>query len=204
MTTITLMYVYFDKRGDIKAITPILDDSLSENFSVSTFLLNEVTPFLTAERNIFDYYIKTLNRATGVVYKIIKKASNIVYTRNLSAYLTLVPQASYTGNSFTIVNDIKYKVVSIEVDEGMKSLYLAAAGTEDEHERLDNFFNTGSSTIYLTEKNNPYHLLFTFSFMPRELLTNERLYFSYEDTYNNVSAYTKQLIPGYGYKEKVR
>ena len=62
MNTLVLMYVFYDKNGDIKAITPILDENFSINFSSATFPLAEVEMFLTAQSSTFDYQVNKLTK----------------------------------------------------------------------------------------------------------------------------------------------
>lgn len=203
MTSLVLMYVFFDKNGDIKAITPSLDDSLSTSFSAATFPLAEVEVFLTAERNTFDYYVKKTDKLSGTTYKLIKKKSDINYTRTLDSYLTKVEDAKRNESILVITNDVVNKVMSVEIDKEFKTAYVNQRGSEEQQESMDDFFNKGPSIVYLTKRNNPYHLLFSFSFTPRDLLSAEKLYFNYTGDYNEASVYTKKLITGYGYKEKV-
>jgi hypothetical protein len=197
------MYVFFDRNGDIKAITPSLDDNLSTSFSTATFPLAEVEAFLTAERNTFDYYVKKIDKISGTTYKLIKKKSDISYTRTLDSYLTKVEDAKRYDNILLITNDVANKVVSVEIDKEFKTAYVGQRGSEEQQETMDDFFSRGPSIVYLTKRNNPYHLLFSFSFTPRDLLGAEKLYFNYTGDYNEASVYTKKLITGYGYKEKV-
>ena len=204
MKQLVLMYVFYDKNGDIKSISPMLDDHLASMFNVLTLPLEEVEMFLTAKRNTFDYQIKTVEKISGKTYKLIKKTVNIDYTRTLDNYLTKVENASLSNNILTITNIISKKCMSVKLNDGYKLAYTGNEGTEDQLEDMTNFFNTTSSIVYLTKKNNPYHLLFSFTFNPKELLTSDTLYFNYEDDFDsiNTSVYTKKLISGYGYKKE--
>ena len=203
MTSLILMYVFFDKNGDIKAITPHLDEGFSITFSAATFPLSEVEMFLTSEKNTFDFMVKKIEKISGTSYKIVKKQSTIKYTRTLDSYLTKVEDVERYKTILAIVNDNVHKHVYLELDIEFKEMYLKTLGTEEEQEITSNFFNGAPSAVYLTKKNNPYYLLFSFSFTPKDFLTSDRLYFNYEGEYNDSSAYTKKLINGYGYKEKV-
>ena len=196
-----MMYVFYDKNGDIKAITPSLDESFSNTYSIATFPLNDVEMFLTAQKNTFDYYIKKIDTVTGSTHKLIKKQSTINYTRTLDSYLTKVEDVTSKGSIITIVNNTTKKVISINLLKDFKEMYNY--GTDEEKESVSDFLKKGPSTIYLTKKNNPYWLLSSFSFTPAELFEKEILYFNYENKYNNTSIYTKKLINSYGYKEKV-
>ena len=99
-----------------------------------------------------------------------------------------------------VVNNTKDRVISIELLKEFKEIYKN--GSEDEQESVSDFLKKGTSILYLTKKNNPYWLLFSFSFIPQDLFEKEILYFNYENNYNDTSVYTKKLINSYGYKEK--
>jgi hypothetical protein len=200
MTTLVLMYVFYDKNGDIKAITPSLDENFAITHSVATFPLSEVEGFLTAVKNTFDYRVKKVEKLSGITHKLIKKYSAISYTRTLDSYLTKVEPAKITDNTITIVNDIVNKVISVKLAKEFKEMY--ENGTEEEQENVSDFLNKGPSTLYVTKRNNPYNKLFAVSFTPKMLFDAEKLYFNYTGEYNDVSIYTKKLITGYGYKEK--
>lgn len=194
------MYVFFDSNGDIKAITPSLDDGFNNTHSVATFPLEDVEMFLTAQKNTFDYHIKKIDKITGSTYKLTKKQSTISYTRTLDSYLTKIENTTPKGNIITVVNNTKDRVISIELLKEFKEIYKN--GSEDEQESVSDFLKKGTSILYLTKKNNPYWLLFSFSFIPQDLFEKEILYFNYENNYNDTSVYTKKLINSYGYKEK--
>jgi ABC-type uncharacterized transport system permease subunit len=203
MTTIApliFMYVFFDKNGEIKAIAPTLDEGLSSSFSVASFPLSDVEMFMTAKKNAFDYQVKRIENLAGSTYKLIKKqTSTLNYVKTLDSYLTKIEDVN--KNTILIVtNNISENFVSLELTKDFKALY--EQNTEDID--VTDFFNNELTNIYLTKRNNPYHLLFTVSFVPRSLLVSDILYFNYTGDYTNSSAYCKKLINGYGYKEKVK
>lgn len=199
MTSITLMYVYHDKNGDIKAITPILEENMSNFFNVATFPIQDVELFLTGKRNTFDYYIKSNIRINKTIYTINKKLKDISLTRTLDNYLTKI-DTDNSSSIITIVNDIQKKLVSIEISSDFKDLYYS--GDDEQKEYISEFLNIGQTSIYITEKNNPYNLRFTISFSPKNLFDNNIIYFPYKDNYENSSAYTKKVVSKYKYKEK--
>lgn len=202
MTPLVLMYVFFDRNGEIKAITPLMDDSLSINFESITCPLAEVEMFLTSEKNPYEYYIKKTERGDGVIYKLTKKVSEIKYTRTLDSYLTKVKDATH-HDIITITNNTLEKIISIEINKDFKIAHIHQYGSKEQQEDTTKFFNNDVSTVYVTKHNNPYHLLFSFTFTPKDLLESDILRFKYKDVYNDTSVYTKELISGYGYKEKV-
>jgi hypothetical protein len=202
MKPLILMYVFYDKNGDIKAITPVLNDTYAADFSVATFPLSEVEMFLTAQKNTFDYQVKVVEKITGITYSLVKKQLNINYTRTLNTYLTKVDEVLPNGNSVIITNDTVRGGVFIEVNKALKEVHKQIASSEEQEDVVNNFFNSGPSIVYLTKENNPYHLLFSFSFLPKTLFSVDKLYFPYKGSYTNTSAYTKKIIVGYGFKEK--
>lgn len=190
------MYVFFDKNGDIKAISPSLSN-MGEEFLSATFPLAEVEPFLNSTKSTFDYQIRKIKST----YKIVKKERIVKYTKTLETYLTKVSDIETNNKSLIFVNDIVHKVVSVELDKSMLH-DIQEVRMEDGEHISDALFNSGPCIAYLTKKNNPYHLLFTFTFSPESLLTTDKLYFNYEGVYNDTSVYTKKHIGGYFFKEK--
>lgn len=201
MKPLVLMYIFYDKNGDIKAITPILDENYSVNFSVATFPLPEVEMFLTAQKNTFDYSVKSVEKLTGTSYVLVNKHINVNRTRTLNTYLTKVDGIIPRGNTVTITNDANKGGIFVEVDKALREIYAHNQLAEDQSDIFDNILNSGPSTVYLTEKNNPYHLLFSFSFLPKTLLDTDKLFFPYYNKYTNTSVYTKKILDGYGYRE---
>ena len=201
MNTLVLMCVFYDKNGDIKAITPILDENFSINFSSATFPLAEVEMFLTAQSSTFDYQVKQIDKVSGTTYKIVKKQTNVTYTRTLDSYLTKVDDVKRHETILTITNITDDSVISVEINKDFKELYIKNECTEEQQESIATFFTSGPSVVYLTKKNNPYHLLFSFTFTPIDLIRVDKLYFNYTGDYTDTSVYTKKLIIGYGYKE---
>ena len=195
MKPLILMYVFFDINGDIKAITPNLCN-IGDEFLSATFPISEVESFLNSSKNTFDYHIKSINGS----YKIVKKVRNITYTKTLDSYLTKVDDISNSG-TLKFINDTTNKLISIELDRDI--IFNMNQELHQDTERVtDILFNSGPCVAYLTKKNNPYHLLFTFTFSPKDFLTINRLNFSYNGVYNNTSIYTKKLINGYCFKEE--
>jgi hypothetical protein len=207
MTSLILMYVFYDKNGDIKAIMPTLNEQFANTFSVATFPLSEVEMFLSSEKNTFDYMVKHMKKLKGTGFAIIEKESAIgskrKFTRTLDSYLTKIEDTTHNKCKLVFIHDIINKRICVELNGRFKDPYLKTYGTEEDQEIMYNFFNSAPSTVYLTEKDNPYHLLFSFSFTPEDFLTLDRLYFSYTDNFSSSSLYTKKLINGYGYKEEV-
>jgi spore germination protein GerM len=190
------MYVYYDINGDIKAITPNLDENLLSGCSSATFPVDDVAGFLTAQKNPFEYMVKEVKRATSTTYKIVRKESKVVYTRTLDNYLTKVEADSKA--ILLITNHVADKTISITVNEGFK--LLRTEGTDEEIEEVDNFTNRASITLYFTKRNDPYHWLHTMTFSPKEAMEKDKIYINYDLDLSDTSVYTKKVFGSYGYK----
>jgi hypothetical protein len=195
------MYVYYDKNGDIKAITPGLDESFSSICNVAIFPLSEVEMFLTAKKSTFEYIVTKITNFAGDKFKLQKKPSTISYTRTLDSYLTKIEPVRQ-GKIILVENDTIAKTINIYLSSEFRELH--EHGSEEEQDSVEDFIRHGYSTIYITERNNPYSLRHTVTFSPRELFEKGSLHFSHENNYTNSSAYTKKIISGYGYKERVK
>jgi len=199
MKSLILMYVYFDANGDIKAITPNLDEYFASTCSFATFPVDEVTGFLTAQKNPYDYLIKTIKKAGNVTYRIARKESKINYTRTLDNYLTKVEMAGKDEESIVLItNNPKDRVIGIQIHKAFKNFLID--GTEEEQAEAETFFNRQSITLYFTKKNDPYHWLQTITFSPRNAYDNPKLYFNYETDLSDASVYTKKIVNSYAYR----
>lgn len=200
MTILVMMYVFYDKNGDIKAIAPSIDNFNDPNCSVATFPLSEVEGFLSGKKSTFNYQINKLTTPTGVKFSIVKKVIEVDYVRTLDNYLTEIGPYRKGETIISIVNQKSNKVILVEIASEFKAMYTD--GNDDGKDSIDDFLKLGRISIHITKKHNPYHLLFSFSFTIQELFAKGRLYFNYEDECENTSAYTKKVIDGYGYKER--
>ncbi len=201
MTSLTMMYVYFDKNGDIKSIGPSPDSSLDTNFNVSMFPLSELEDFLVGKKNPFDFQVKKTVTLAGDNFKLARKVVFVAQTRTLDSYLTKIDERKEGKVPLIrVMNDVEKKVFSIEATK--EFLSMAKSDNEDLEEIVSDFVKNGTSTIYITKKNNPYALLYSLPFLPGNLFEREKLYFPYTDTYTNTSAYTKKLLSGYYYRER--
>ena len=199
--SLVLMYVFFDDRGDIKAIMPTPDNAHTSIFEVATFPLDDVKKFLTLEENTFNYYVKKIQRPTGNKYIISTKKSMINYTRTLDSYLTEVEE-NVSDPVLLLTHDKIKCQITIELDPVFKKTYQTSIKDGDDMpETVTNFFSAGPSTVYVTKKGSPYCMLSSFVFTPAALLDNETLHFPCDDAYNSISFYTKKLINGYKYQE---
>ena len=202
MKPLILMYVYFDKNGDIKAITPSEAESFGRDYNHVMLPLEEVEPFITGKKNSFEFIIKKVVKRSVETFKLTKKFTPVSVTRTLDNYLTKIPTTSRNESAIKIVADNSSKTISISMSDGFKELYEDCP--EDERERLDEFLSSGKSFIHITEKNNPYKFFLTIDFLPRELFDTGRIVFDCprEVDLRNSSAYTKRLLDSYIYITK--
>jgi len=202
MVSLVLMYVFYDKNGDIKAITPSLDSALAAENSVATFPLPEVEMFLLGQRNPFDFSIKTIQRAGGNKVKIVRKEYEVNLTRTLDHYLTQVDTIRAQEPIIRIILNLYENSIKLHIDPLYRD--LLKFGTEDEQDDVQSFINHPQSVLYFTEKNNPYNLLYSITFQPKVLFNDQVLEFDFgnELDLSNSSVYTKKIVTSYGYKIK--
>lgn len=203
MVSLVLMYVYYDKNGDIKAITPGLDLAMSD-CGVATFPLTEVEGFLTGQKKTFDYTVKKVQRAVGESYKLSRKEYKLNLARSLENYITQVSTARDEEPIFTITTYLGSDTIKLEIDPMFRE--LADIGQDEVEEDIQNFINHPTSALYFTKKNNPYHLLHTLIYRPKELFDSGSMIFNFDHAIDlsGTSVYTKKIVASYGYKIRGR
>lgn len=202
MKELVLMYVYYDKHGDIKAISPSDIEQYTKSYEYILLPLPEVEPFLLGQKNTFDYIIKKIKKLSGYSPSLTKKFIPIDLIRTLDTYLTEIPEKC-DGETIVRINaDVSKRKLIITMNELFKEMYNF--GTDEEKEIVDNFVEIDSSILYITEKRNPYSLLTTITFIPKELFDKGKLYFDIPNNIDlqNSSAYTKRLVSNYTYSIK--
>ncbi len=193
------IYVFYTKEGDIKCMSADENELRDPDLSKAVFPLSEVEPFMLG-RGFSKYRIKKVKSPTGEICSIERRIVKTVdYTRTLDNYLTEIEDVKSGKTIMTITNQKTDKVFIVEFSPSFKALYYD--GTDEDKEVIDEILRSSTSTIYITKKHNPYHLLFAISFLPGELFRQNRLYFNYKGTIENASAFTKRIISGYGYRE---
>jgi hypothetical protein len=200
MTPLINMYVFYDEKGNIKAITPSLNDFSDETCSVTTFPLAEVEEFLLGKRNTSNYEVKKIKTFTGEKFILNKKIVEIVYTRTLDNYLTEVKNVVSSSTIISITNFKSSKMITVNVTENFRLLYKNRA--YEDKDIIDDILRYNSTSIHFTEKHNPYYLWFSITFSPQELFEKGHLDFRYTDTIENASVYTKRIITEYSYVER--
>lgn len=190
------MSVFYNKDGDIKAITPTQNDFKDESCSVAFFSLSEIEPFLLGKKSLTDYIVKKEDEK----FTLTKKFADISYTRTIDNYLTEIEDIEYQTTIISIINQKKDKVFILEFSKNFKLLYTD--GSKEDKSIIDDILKNNSTSIFITKKHNPYYLQFKITFSPKELFQKDRLYFNYQDNIENASAYTKRIISGYGYRER--
>lgn len=199
MSSLVLMYVYFDGKGNIKAITPNEDQGISTDYEYAMFPISEVEHFMTGNKNLFNFQVKKVKKASGDTYEILKKQTTIDLTRSLNNYLNKIETTGVIDPIIKIVANPVSGKVTLSMNEGFKE--LQTYGTVEEQEIVSDFFAMGLSNIYITAKNNPYHLLFSITFLTKQLFDEVRMDFTIPEGLDirNSSAYTKKLVNSYCY-----
>lgn len=194
-----MMYVYFDMNGDIKTISPDPVD-LFGDYTATTAPLTEVEDFLLGKKNPFDYYVKVTKGIASSSYKITKKqALEATSIRTLDNFLTEVKTISKSANAFVLIeNIIEEKKIKISLNSIVK--VLLEEGTDKDHEIILSFISHPPAPLYFTRKDDPYFLLHTVIFSPRELYDSGELFYEYSIDLSNSSVYTKKIYNGYSYK----
>lgn len=198
MTSLVLMYVYFDVNGDIKAITPSLDEGLARTCRVSTFPLDQVEPFLKGQKNTFDYKVKSVEKDDSISYMLTQKIQ-VTYARSLDNYLTQI-STELENPIISLTHYISEKLFILRISKAFKR--MEGEGTPMQQEDVEDFLRKGQTTIYITRKNNPYEMFYSISFLPKVLFENGEISYTYRGEFYNTSAYTKKIVNGYRYTEK--
>jgi len=186
------MHVYYDKSGDIKVISPTSDEELGKSYNHVLLPLADVEPFILGKKNTTEYMIKK-------TVTLVKKYSNVNLTRSMDNYLTKVSTDSEFTEVVKIITNTTQKTITLLLNASYRDIY--ENGIDDERDKMDGFITSGMSAIHITEKNNPYNLLTSISFLPRELFDQAKLEFKYHEALDlsSSSAYTKGLVASYQY-----
>lgn len=202
MTTLIMMYVYFDSTGNIKAISPDADSMNATLYSSAMFPLADVEPFLTAKKNTFDFYVKVIETFTKIEYKITRKQQiQISNIRVADAFLSEIN--SYRIQKDTIIlieNFISLKQLKITITPELK--ILQQEGSPEAQDNIINFINTPTAALFFTKKHDPYFLIDTILFSPKGLFDNGTLTIEYKKDLENLSVFTKRIINLYTYIER--
>jgi hypothetical protein len=198
MTIPGSMNVYFSDTGEIKAITPAVEEYLAKDFNSAAFAISTVEPFLLGKMNLTDFRVVSAIEKDVRVYKLEKKNITVSYIRSLDNYLTKIEALPLEDTAILITNDIANRTISLEIlkDSGPSNNEVEGEPTFSE------FLNLTNSEIYITDRNNPYVLLQTISFSPNRLRRERIMEFRYVADCSNSSAYTKKIISGYSYIER--
>lgn len=173
--------VYFDKEtGDIVSITN------EDNPNYSNFIEFEyadVSEFLTNKKNISHYKLTFVDVSTP---QLILKNSEDINT----IILTEVPLVDNWNNVLTIENYIILKKWGIQ-------LLL------DRREVYKNYNLNTTFEIFIVDESNQNFIYRTLKVSLKELLENERVYFTHESKYEEsptLKIFVKKFFNSYGYQ----
>lgn len=197
MSILEMMYVYFDEKGDIKSISPELN-TLEDGIRVTTVLLSEVKDFLLGKKNVSEYYVKQL--AGGTQFTIVMKyVPTLSRVRTLDNFLAEIHTMPKSKDAYILIeNYIKEKKIILSLGKLVK--LLLNEGPDDVQNLIESFSAQQQSFLFFTNKGNPYSLLHSIMFSPRDLFLREELEFSYTVDLSSASVYTKRLLDRYSYK----
>lgn len=197
MNILVMMYVVFDKNGDIKSIGPTLPSEV-EHYTTATFPLREVEEFLTGKKNPFDYYVKVTKNP--ITYKITRKAVSVVnYVRTLDHFLTEVPRLPKSSNASILIEAfIEDRKIKVSIGPSLR-IMCDDPETDEQEEIVNTFKSTPNIQLFFTNKGDPYHLLYTYNVLPKMLLNDGEMLEDCNVDLSNSSVYTKKIIDGYSY-----
>ena len=112
--------------------------------------------------------------------------------RTLDNYVSETENPTPDNIIIDITNQIIDKAFVIKLSKNFRLL------CENNKKLFEDTLGTDMIPVYITEKHNPYHLLFKMNFSPAELLEKDNLIFNY-DAIENPSIYIKKIK--YGYRE---
>ena len=194
------MHVYFDDAGNVHAISPSENAEFSESNQCILLPLSEVEIFLTGKANLLDYTVLA-NKVKGETkYKLIKKTHQINYIRNLDNYLTKMSSTNEHNAAVIIGNNLSQKILTLAISADFKNFYTD--GTEEQQAIVSEFLTQGVTSVYITKRNDPYSLLFSVNFLPKNLFNSEVLHLRYNLSCSNTSAYAKKSAGGFVYTER--
>jgi len=202
MITLIMMYVYFDAQGNIKAISPDADSLSASLYGSAMFPLADVESFLTAKKNTFDFYVKSMETFNKVEYKILrKKQIEISKVRAADTYLTEITSTRVQKDTIILIeNFISLKQLKITITPELRT--LKEEGSVEAQESIVNFINTPAATLFFTKKQDPYFLIHSFLFSPKTLFDEGSLTIDYEKNLKNLSVFTRRIINRYTYIER--
>jgi hypothetical protein len=199
MNQLVLMYVYYDKHGNIKAITPSEDSQCSKEFSFVMIPLKDVEDFITGKKNTFEYYIKTIKQPGGQTQQLAKKVATVSVARSLDSYLTKISTDTDFVPAVRVISNVRNNSVTLALSSVFRDMY--DNGTDDEIDQITEFMNLPNSSIYITKKNDPYSLIAVVDFVPADLFDKPEVKVAMlpKVDLRNSSAYTKRLVDSYSY-----
>lgn len=187
------MHVYFTDKGDIKSITPVVDNTLNEYKSVE-FELSRVQDFLVGKKNIHRYAVVDDKETSS--FKIVSKETEQDQISTLNTYLSEVTYEYYHDYDILIEHN------TIE-----KHLFVTMSGTADPvraREQKNLISNFRKLTFYFTLFGDPNMLLCSFD-VPVQDLIDGKVYVNLEeyedDELNNATLFTKKILGKYHYRK---
>lgn len=198
-----MMYLYFDSSGEIKSISPDPVDRLAD-YKMTTVPVSDVEAFMLGKKNLADYHVKQTKTAVGMSYAITRKHVFVAnYVRTVDTFLAEVTTMPTSRDAFVLVeNFLKDRTIRISISPVIE--LMLSDGSDEDQEVANTFIGTKSSSMYFTNRKDPYFLLHTVKFSPLELFNQKELLMPYEVDLSAASLYTMKLFDKYSYVLKQR
>jgi hypothetical protein len=193
-----MMNVYYTHNYEIKAISPDINEEIAKECKCSPVSISLVEQFLTGKSNPSDYRVNIIIVDGVETISLKKNVITLNLVRTLDTYLTKIELPTEYYDTLIVINDTRNKTICLRLSEQ----FLKVIEENNDIESISQFLNKGISTVYITEKDNPYNLLLSVDYYPRGLLENGELCVTYNKKCEDTSAYTRRFIGGYAYEER--
>ena len=188
------MFVYFDESGNIKCISPVVDQQ-QETVSQATKLpLKDVYKFITGEISPTRYLVKK-KKGTANKYEIVKRRYEISHVRKLDRFLTEIIPGYGKKTGLEIIADMQSNTLTFKLADNVRNEFL---------ETIDDLSLASISGMrvlkfYCTTKNDPSYLIESFTVSVTALLQGN-VYIEFKSDLAKYSLFTRQVFDNYSYK----
>lgn len=190
------MYVYFNDIGEVKCISPILDES--SKLLYVKMNIDEVEPYISGKRSLNSCLVIRDQKIAGK-YTLKQKTFDIKTYTVLDKFLYEVPYTDADKFHIKITNHVSKNKILVEIDSKLRNDIL-----DDTEGGADYLKIEGLEILnfYFTAKHDPSILIHSISVPTQPLIK----YGGYEDMYNtaldlvNTSVFTKKIFPLYTHR----
>jgi len=189
------MHVYFDDTGNIKCISPVVDQSQEDRFQHTKLPLSNVYRFITGEIAPNKFIVK---KKKGKVneFVIVERVFDINYVRKLDKFLTEVEEGYKTKNDeIEIIADTITSTLTFKLAPHIRIEYL---DTVDDAS-LASICGLRTLKFYCTTKNDPSYMIEAYN-VPVHKLLHGPVYVEFKSDLKKHSLFTRQVFDNYSYK----